>query len=238
MAEQGPTRTSALAERHVALGGPQSGAWNGMAVTPAYRGDPFDEILAVRTRAGLFDISAHRIIEVRGPDAVAVLDRILACQVAGARPGSAQAGGLLDDEGGLIDDLLVLCCGNDNFRLSHGSGATADALALGAPGADVIVAPDHDAHLLSLQGPAAEAILAPHTPSDLAGLGYFAHVRTPLFGRPVKVMRGGYSGEAGFEIECGSSVVGEVWDAILEVGSPHGIRPAGWICLETLRIEA
>jgi aminomethyltransferase len=51
-------------------------------------------------------------------------------------------------------------------------------------------------------------------------------------------MRGGYSGEAGFEIECGSSVVGEVWDAILEVGSPHGIRPAGWTCLETLRIEA
>lgn len=238
MSDAHPPRRTALADHHLALGGALDGEWNGMGVVRGYAADPFDEVLAVRTRAGLLDISAHRMIDVRGPDAVAVLDRMLACDVATARPGTAQGGGLLDDEGGLIDDLLVTRCGDAAFRLSHGSGGTAAALAQAAHGADVEIAPDHDGHLLSVQGPFAEAILASHTPADLASLGYFNHTDTTLFGIDVRMMRGGYSGEAGFEIECGAATVGEVWDAILAAGAPMGLRPAGWTCLETLRIEA
>lgn len=232
-----PSRQSALAERHERLGGSLTAAWNDMAVVADY-GDPFEEILSVRTRAGLFDISAHKLIAVSGPDAAQVLDRMLACQVAGMRPGTAQAGCILDQAGGLIDDLLVLCCGEDNFRLSHGSGSTAEALRRHAANADIVLAPDHQAHLLSLQGPAATPILAPLVPVDLDGLGYFAHVQTSLFGTPIRLMRGGYSGEAGFEIECGADAIAEVWDGLLEAGRNHAIRPAGWSCLETLRIES
>lgn len=149
-----PSRRSALAERHLALGADETGEWNGMAVPRHYAGDPLEEVLAVRTRVGLFDISAHRIIDVQGPDAASVLDWMVSGDVAAARPGIALAGAVLDDAGGLIDDLLILCRGPDTFRLSHGSGTTAEALAVAAEGARVEVVPNHDLHILSLQDPA------------------------------------------------------------------------------------
>lgn len=233
------TRQSILNERHRGLGSTLDGdTWNGMPIPWHYRRDPQDEVVAVRTAAGLYDISALNIVHVSGADAADVLDRLVPIDVHRLRPGTARLAALVDARGALSDDLMVIRDGETRFRLSHGSGSTQAQLAELAQGRQVSWEQDLDIHMLSLQGPRAAAILQPHIGIELASLPYFEHRQTSAFGLPLTVSRGGYSGEEGFELACASAHAVALWDALLEVGGAKGLIPCSWDSLDIARIEA
>ncbi|KAJ0345899.1 hypothetical protein COL154_013918 [Colletotrichum chrysophilum] len=153
-------------------------------------------------------------------------------------PGTSRLAGEVNEDGALVDDIMVICDGRDRYRLSHGSGATQQTLARQAQDNDVTVEQDFDVHILSLQGPRSIDILGPHVDFDLAGLPYFKHVATTLFGCEVLISRGGYSGERGYEVYCSSDDAIHLWDTILEHGKPYGAIAASWDSLDLTRVEA
>jgi aminomethyltransferase len=231
-------RNSVLNERHRALGSKLDGdTWNGMPIPWSYNSDPHAEVVATRTRAGLYDVSALNIVNVSGPDAEAVIDRLVSIDVTRLKPGSARLGGEVDEGGALVDDIMIIRDAADRFRISHGSGATPKTLAALAAGKNVTVQADRDIHILSLQGPVSLDVLAPHTPADLAALPYFNHMETTLFGKPVTLGRGGYSGERGYEVYCASADAVFLWDSILEAGKSRDVIPCSWTALDLTRVE-
>lgn len=231
-------RHSILESRHRQLGSKLDGdTWNDMPIPWSYDRDAFEEVVATRTRAALYDVSALNLVNVSGPDAEAVIDRLVTIDVTKLKPGTARLAAEVNDDGALVDDIMVIRDAADRFRLSHGSGATPVTLATLAEGRAVTVEPDRDVHILSLQGPLALAVLAPHTPLDLASLPYFHHAPTTLFGKTVTLGRGGYSGERGYEVYCAAADAEFLWDTILEAGRPQGVIPASWNTLESTRVE-
>ena len=232
------TRTTALESRHRALGSDLAQSWNGLPIPQTYSSDPYEEVTATRCRAGLIEVTGLNIFNVSGPDATAFLNYLLTTDVAKAAPGDSHISNTVNDAGALIDDVLVYVDGPNEFRISHGGGTFGDALKTYAPKYNVKVERDDDVHILSLQGPAALDVLSPHTPANLADLGYFKHLKTMLFGRPVSIARGGYSGERGYEVFTSRADTGFMWDSILEAGKSKGVVPASWTCLDIVRVEA
>lgn len=231
-------RNSILNERHRQLGSALDGdRWNHMPLPWRYHTDPHEEVVATRTRAGLYDVSALNIVNVSGPDAAAVLDGLVSIDVHRLKPGTARLGAEVNEEGALVDDIMIIRDAPDRFRLSHGSGKTPEHLARLAAGRQIEIQPDRDVHILSLQGPASLDILKPHAGADLGTLRYFHHVATTLFGARVVIGRGGYSGERGYEVYCSSADAVMLWDRILEAGAPFGAIPASWSALELTRVE-
>ncbi len=123
-------RQSILNARHRELGSALDGElWNRMALPWRYRTDPHEEVIATRTRAALYDVSALNIIHVRGADAQDVLNRLVCIDVARLMPGSARLGAEVDEEGALTDDIMLMRDSPDAFRVSHGSAAATRASA-------------------------------------------------------------------------------------------------------------
>jgi len=232
-------RNSILNDRHVELGSKLDGdTWNDMPIPWSYRTCPHDEVVAVRSRAGLYDVTALNIINVSGPDAEGVLDRLVAIDVTAMKPGTSRLAAELDENGAICDDIMIIRDSKTEFRVSHGSGKTPQQLAALAKGKDVKIESDQDVHILSLQGPKSLDILAPHLGFKLADLPYFKHEKTTLFGCDVYVARGGYSGERGYEVYCAAKDAVHLWDSILEAGKAYGAIAASWNSLELTRMEA
>ncbi|UJX44013.1 aminomethyltransferase family protein [Xanthobacter sp. YC-JY1] len=231
------SRLSALSDRHRALGTAFEASWNDMPVPQNYASDTYDEVIAVRTAAGLFDVSALRIIDVAGKEALAVLNETCTSDISKIAPGASSLTSVVDENGSLIDDVLIYCDGPDAYRISHGGGSLEDILPGIAAGREVTFTKDNDVHILSLQGPKALDILNPNTPFALETLPYFGHQRTTLFGRPVSIARGGYSGERGYEVFCAAADAVALWDAILAAGKPVGAMAVSWSCLDVVRVE-
>lgn len=232
------TRNSVLNERHRELGSKLDDVIWGMPIPQHYHTDPHDEVVAVRTRAGLYDVSALNIVNVSGPAALKVLDQLVAIDVTELEPGTSRLAAEVNEEGALVDDIMLICDAKDQYRISHGGGCTQQTLAKLAEGQDVVVEQDHDVHILSLQGPRSVDVLDPEVDVALAGLPYFKHVETTLFGRDVIIARGGYSGERGYEVYCKADDAVHLWDSILEKGHPYGVIPASWDSLDLTRVEA
>lgn len=230
-------RQSVLNERHRALGSDLSSSWNDMPIPQNYSTCPYAETEAVRNRAGLFDVSALKMVNVSGPDALAFLNHLLTTDLSKAKVGDSHISNIVNSDGALIDDVLVYVDGGGSYRVSHGGGAFEEAAAAAKGAFKVDVARDADVHILSLQGPVALDVLAPHTPMALADLPYFQHQKTTLFGKPVSLARGGYSAERGYEVFCSAKDAPFLWDQILEAGKAKGVVPASWSCLDIIRVE-
>lgn len=230
-------RQSVLNGRHRELGSKLEESWNNMAIPQHYATCPYEETGAVRYTAGLIDVSALKMVNVSGKDALAFLNELVTADISKVPAGRSMIASLVDETGGLIDDVLVYVDGPETFRLSHGGGALEEALPVVAKGFDVSFQRDDDVHILSLQGPKALDILAPHTPMDLKALPYFGHGKTTLFGVPVSIARGGYSAERGYEVFCAAKDAVALWDKILEAGKPLGVMPVSWDCLDIVRVE-
>lgn len=232
------TRQSVLNDRHRALGSDLSQSWNEMSIPQHYASDPYEEVAATRYRAGLIDVSALKMVNVSGPQATAFLNHLLTTDLSKAAPGDSHISNIVNENGALIDDVLIYVDGPNQFRVSHGGGALEEAFAEFSGKFDVHAVRDNDVHILSLQGPIALEVLAPHTPADLPKLGYFKHVKTTLFGRNVSIARGGYSGERGYEVFSSSADAHAIWDSILAAGRDKGVMPVSWTCLDTVRVES
>lgn len=227
------SRTSALASRHTALG---SGLedWNGMGTAWSYSTDPEVEHDAVRENAGLFDMSPLKKVLLSGADAASVLDHLTTRDMSLIEPGKAIYLSVLTDQGTMADDAIVYNFGNDEWMIVHGSGDTMNLLSESAHGKHVTVKFTDDLHDISVQGPESLRYVQSGCESNIANLAYFEHMSTRLFGHNCTVSRTGYSGERGYEIFADRSVIGSIWDALVEAG----VMPCSFAALDKVRIEA
>ncbi len=200
-----------------------------------------DEHRAVRTRAGLFDVSHMGEIRVRGPKAFETVQHLTCNDVAALDDGKAQYSAFLTEQGTFVDDLLTYRIAPDDYLLVVNAGNTPKDVAWAkraeSPGAAV----EDESPIwaqLALQGPLAESVLQPLTDIKLADVGYYRFLTGHVAGVTALVSRTGYTGEDGFEVYVHSDRAGAVWDAILEAGKPHGVIPAGLGARDTLRLEA
>lgn len=199
-----------------------------------------DEHTAVRTRAGLFDVSHMGEVSIRGPGALAACQVMTANDVARLADGQAQYSLLLTPEGGIVDDIIVHRRAVDHvFICVNASNRERDIAHLRhyVRGAEVVDCSD-DYALLALQGPRATRILARLTPLPLDRVPRFAFAEGQVAGRAALVAHTGYTGEDGWELYCAPQDATALWHAILEAGAPDGIAPAGLGARDTLRLEA
>jgi aminomethyltransferase len=198
------------------------------------------EHLAVRNGAGLFDVSHMGEIEIRGERALALCQRLGANDVARMKDFQAQYNLLLNERGGVIDDVIVYRLQSDVFFVCV-NAANSDKdfswiYEQAAGDAEVENVSTKYAQL-ALQGPRAEKILAPLTALDLGGLKAFHFAFADVASVRCLVARTGYTGEDGFELYCDVDAASRLWDALLDAGAGDGLVPAGLGARDTLRLE-
>jgi glycine cleavage system T protein (aminomethyltransferase) len=200
-----------------------------------------EEHRAVRSAAGLFDVSHMGEIRVRGAGAEAFLQRLTPNDVAQLTPGRAHYSGLLNDRGTYLDDLLVYRFGGEDFLLVvNAANAAADFawVAAHAAGEAEVTDASEEYALLALQGPRAVEILGRLTGADLAAIRYYHFARAEVAGKEAILSRTGYTGEDGFEVFLAPGDAAEIWRRLLAAGAPAGLVPAGLGARDTLRLEA
>ena len=247
-----PTRYSPLHHVHEALGAGFTD-FAGWQMPVRYSSD-LAEHHAVRTAAGIFDISHMAEISVTGEQAGAFLDYAVSTQMSADPIGRARYSLLLNEAGGIIDDLIIYHLSANHFLVVANAGnrfAALEALQARTTGFAVDVRDESDeTAMIAVQGPNALEILentvglsvqvdAPgHFTSSIRDLGYYWITQGFFVGSPVLIARTGYTGEDGFEIYIDASVATDLWTALEEAGSTRGLVPCGLACRDTLRLEA
>lgn len=200
-----------------------------------------DEHQAVRTRAGLFDVSHMGELRVRGAGALDLIQKVVTSDVSTLVPGQIKYGVMCMPTGGVVDDLLVYKMGEGDYLLVvNASNIEKDFAWInehhGEEKAEVINESDSYGQV-ALQGPLALEILQKLTDTDLASLDYYHFVEGAVAGVEGIISRTGYTGEDGFEFYCAAQDVPDVWDAILQAGGDD-VLPCGLGARDTLRFEA
>ena len=201
------------------------------------------EHLAVRTRAGVFDVSHMGEIEIAGKDALTAVQRIACSDPATLEVGQAQLAGLLTPDGTFIDDMLVYRMAPSHFMLVVNASNVAKDYAwiveqVKAVSDAAVVDSSSRYALIAVQGPASIDVVQPLTGVPLADIKYYWFAHGEVAGARATISRTGYTGEDGFEIFVNPNVAERVWDAILESGRSVEIVPAGLGARDTLRLEA
>ncbi|MDH2445357.1 glycine cleavage system aminomethyltransferase GcvT [Amnibacterium sp. CER49] len=248
------SRRSPLHDVHVREGAAFTdfGGWE----MPLKFGSELAEHTAVRTAAGLFDLSHMGEIVVLGPQAAEALDAALLGELSLVEEGRARYTLLLNEQGGVLDDLVVYRTGQDRFLVVANAAnreVVAAALRERAAAFDCAVQDESDdVGLIALQGPLSLDVLLEtggfsadgdgRTEERFAelvrGLGNYRFLAGEFRGHPVLVARTGYTGEYGFEIFTASGVLAELWSALLSTGRGSGVLPVGLAARDTLRLEA
>ena len=211
------------------------GGWD----MPVHYGSQIDEHHAVRSGAGLFDVSHMQVVDVEGAGARAFLRRALANNVDKLKvAGKALYSCMLAEGGGVVDDLITYFLREDLFRIVVNAGTAEKDIAwlqslAGRWNAGVTLKPRRDLAIIAIQGPRAREVFwqaFPATKGDTEGLGPFRAVMTGSF----MVARTGYTGEDGFEVVLPASDSPSAWQALVAAGA----RPCGLGARDTLRLEA
>lgn len=251
-------RLTPLDAEHRSLGATMTG-FAGWSMPLRYTSD-LAEHQAVRTAAGLFDLSHMGQISVTGPEAGRALDLALVGNISGLAVGRARYTMICQPDGAIIDDLIVYRTGEEEFLVvANASNATVVTAELQArctehgvdgtvgTGAEDPAGPEATTTaLVAVQGPAAEGILAGLVAEGdrdaVVGLRYYActRARFAVDGGTVEalVARTGYTGEDGFELYVAAADAVTLWRSLLEAGRPAGLVPAGLACRDSLRLEA
>jgi aminomethyltransferase len=239
-----PLRETALRSRHEALGArliPFAG-W----LMPVQYSGVIDEHRTVRSAAGLFDLGHMGQVRVTGADALPYLQLITTNDAAVLEPGDAQYSLLPNEQGGVIDDIIVYRLPDEPGYLvvvNAANHAKDVAWMLQQQSArrelEVDVEDVSDSlGMIAIQGPAAAEIVAGLTETDLSGLEPFHSRRATVAGLRVLVARTGYTGEDGFEFYVPQEQTAALWDALLAAGAARGLKPIGLGARDTLRLEA
>ncbi|WP_146360142.1 glycine cleavage system aminomethyltransferase GcvT [Arthrobacter yangruifuii] len=239
---------TALYEAHKQLGASFTdfGGWQ----MPLKYSSELAEHRAVRSAAGLFDLSHMGEVEVTGSDAGAFLDYALVGKLSAVKPGRAKYSLITNNGGGIIDDLISYRLAENAYLVVPNAGnadTVAAELATRGEGFDVTVNNvSADTSLVAVQGPAAEAILLALVPAQqhdaVTGMKYYAADTVEITAGEktlrLLVARTGYTGEDGFEIYVPNDDAAALWDALLAAGADSGLVPAGLACRDSLRLEA
>ncbi len=200
-----------------------------------------DEHSAVRTGVGLFDVSHMGEIEIRGPEALRLVEHVSTNAASRLAIGQAHYSGLLYEHGGFVDDILVHKVADDSYFLCvNASNQEKDFEHIRAHNTfdcEVEFASPKYAQI-AVQGPKALQVLARLTDIDLASIRYYWFRDGVVSGLDVRVARTGYTGEDGFEIYVTPGEAVNLWGQLIEVGADFGIKPCGLGARNTLRLEA
>jgi len=242
--ESSPKKTP-LYDEHKSLGA-RFTEFSGWTMPVSYSG-LVDEHNAVRTAAGLFDVSHMGEIFVSGPNAKNFLQFVATNDIEKLKDGQAQYSLLLNENGGVVDDIIVYRIAEENFLLCVNAGnADKDWKWLEHCNKNFNARLENaspDFGQVALQGPKAREILQ-QARNDFSENGFppftFQTIRWNFESGPAEIIIActGYTGEDGFELFCPSEHVAELWRALLEAGKEHGIKPAGLGARDTLRLEA
>ena len=196
---------------------------------------------AVRTAAGLFDVSHMGEIEVRGAAALDLVQHVTCNNAAKLMVGQAHYSGLMTDKGTFVDDLLVHKMSDTHYFLcvnaSNQDKDFAHIVANNSTGAQAENAGAKYSQL-AIQGPKAAAILQRLTQVPLAPIKYYHFTHGLVCGKECIIARSGYTGEDGFEIYFAPQHSEELWSALLDAGKADGLIPCGLGARNTLRLEA
>jgi aminomethyltransferase len=236
-----PLKKTPLNARHRALGARmvEFGGWD----MPVEYSGIVDEHNAVRTRAGLFDVSHMGEIEIAGRDALQAVQHITSNDAAKLTIGQIQYSALTTPQGTFVDDVLVYKLADEHFMLvvnasniikdfnwiTEHVAAFEDAIAVNTSSRYA---------LLALQGPAAADVLQTLTGVHLAPIKYYWFTTGEVASVRCTISRTGYTGEDGFEVFVPPASADRVWTAILDAGRGAGVVPAGLGARDTLRLEA
>ncbi len=238
-----PIRRTPLHHWHETIGASwmDAGLWK----RPESYGDPVAEVQAVRTGVGLIDVSTLGKIEVAGPDAAELLERVYLNKWADLKPGRARYGALCTEEGILFDDGVGARLGPDRFYLTATTG-NAEAvfgwleLWRATWQLEAVVSNQTSAWAaMNLAGPQARAVLARLTALDVSpsGFPYMAMREGEVAGVACRLLRIGFVGEVGYEIHCPAAQAWHLWEALVQAGAEFRLRPFGVEAQRVLRLE-
>ncbi len=229
-----------LYEQHVALGARlvEFGGWE----MPVQYSGIIDEHRAVRTHAGLFDVSHMGEFKVEGQGALDFLQHLVPNDVSRLVINQALYTQLCLPDGGTIDDLIIYKLAENHYMLVvNAANIEKDFSWVEKQAKDFnvkITNQSSETALLALQGPEAQSILQPMTDVDLSTIKYYHCLPGMVDGISCIISRTGYTGEDGFELYCASADVPKLWNDLLAAGKNHGLLPAGLGARDTLRLEA
>jgi glycine cleavage system T protein (aminomethyltransferase) len=199
-----------------------------------------EEHRAVRTAAGLFDVSHMGEIELRGPDALALVQRVTTNDASKLVVGQAQYAVMCQDDGGAIDDCISYRFADHWMIVVNASNHDKDRdwIVQQAADLDVVVTDvSDDLALIALQGPRSTSILEKLTAADLDSIAYYHFGEGEVAGGPAVISRTGYTGEDGYELYVPAAAAAALWRSLLEAGRDAGLTPAGLGARDSLRLE-
>ena len=200
-----------------------------------------EEHQAVRTAAGLFDIAHMGRIAFEGPGACRLLDRLVTCRVDDLQPGQIRYGLVVNDDGGILDDVLVYQFVDYHLLVVNASNRLKilDWIDLQRGGLNVQIREwTFEKFMLAIQGPHSAGILQPLADFDVSEIPYYWGAEGQVLNVPAIVTRTGYTGEDGYEVIIDAEHGLLLWEALIDRGREHGLKPCGLGCRDTLRLEA
>jgi aminomethyltransferase len=226
------SRTSALCTSH------NWRVWSGYLVASSYDVLHDYEYHAIRNAAALIDVSPLFKYDVRGQDALRLVNRVITRDATKCTVGQAIYTCLCDAEGKVIQDGTVFRLAEDHYRF-HLADPSVRWLKLNAVGMEVSIQEvSEQVAALALQGPNSLRILQQVVDAKLDQLRFFRFTFANVGGVPAIISRTGYTGDLGYEIWVASEQAERVWDVLMETGQGLGIRPAGMLALDVARLEA
>jgi aminomethyltransferase len=212
--------------------------WSGYFAASAYADYHDIEYNAIREQAALIDVSPLYKYQVRGRDAERLVDRVITRDATKLKVGAVYYTPWCDEDGKVVDDGTIHRLAADRFRWT-----AADPqyrwLTMNASGLEVRIEDVTESlAAVALQGPWSRAVLEAATGESFADLRYFRRRPATVGGTAVDVSRTGYTGDLGYELWIPSGRAVRVWDALMAAGAPWGIRPAGMLALDVVRLEA
>jgi aminomethyltransferase len=233
---------TAFTEKHIALGA-RMVPFAGYNMPISYTGIN-DEHQAVRTNAGVFDVSHMGEFILKGEHALELIQRLTTNDVSKISNGKAQYNCLPNEHGGIVDDLLIYCIEENKVYMLvvNASNIEKDWNWISERNTNNVEMHDisDKTCLLAIQGPNATKILQPLTQMDILNLKYYTFVKGEFAGiKNVLVSATGYTGAGGVEIyfEDKDGAADTIWEAIFKAGSPQGLKPIGLGARDTLRLE-
>jgi aminomethyltransferase len=212
--------------------------WSGYYASSAYADFHDIEYNAIREAAALIDVSPLYKYRVAGRDAQRLVDRVITRDATKIKPGQVVYTPWCDEFGKVIDDGTVHRLDDDSYRWTA-ADPQLRWLRLNARGLDVEIEEiTETVAALALQGPLSRAVLEAATEESFGDLRYFRRRGATIAGVAIDVSRTGYTGDLGYELWIPARRATRVWDAVIDAGRPFGLRPAGMLALDVVRLEA
>ncbi|MSP14805.1 MAG: glycine cleavage system aminomethyltransferase GcvT [Chloroflexi bacterium] len=203
---------------------------------------PIEEHHNTRTNVGMQDLSTMGEVDIKGPGAERLVNRLLVNEVRDMEPGQVVYSTMVNEEGGIIDDITTYKFSDDHFMIVTGSGPrkkSARWIADHAAGTSAYTT-DITASiaLLSIQGPRSREFLSSVTrDAHLDGLRFFRFTRGQIHETEALISRTGYTGELGYELYIPAEEAAGLWEFLIKAGRPFGLKPYGVAAMQSLRIE-